>query len=66
MQLGVSMQALVLNRLNIDDLATVAGMHAHVTIDGDGNTVEPRYSEPLKCGHLVLMDVLLRYGLNSH
>ena len=30
------------------------------------NTVGPRYSEPLKCGHLVLTDVLLRYGLHSH
>ena len=28
-------------------------------------TVKPRYSEPLKCGHLVLMDLLLRYGLHS-
>ena len=29
-------------------------------------TVEPHYSEPLKCGHLVLTDVLLQYGLHSH
>ena len=28
-------------------------------------TVETRYSKPLKCGHLVLTDVLLRYGLHS-
>ena len=27
--------------------------------------MEPRYSEPLKCGHLVLTDVLLWYGLHS-
>ena len=30
------------------------------------DTVEPYYSEPLKCGHLILTDVLLRYGLHSH
>ena len=28
--------------------------------------VEPCYSKPLKCGHLILPDVLLRYGLHSH
>ena len=36
MQLGVSMQALVLNRLNIDDLATVAdqyGMHMSLLME---------------------------------
>ena len=26
----------------------------------------PHYSKPLKCGHLVLTDVLLQYGLHSH
>ena len=31
-----------------------------------GSIVEPRYSEPLKCGHLVLTDVLPQYGLHSH
>ena len=30
----------------------------------DHYTVETRYSKPLKCGHLVLMDVLLKYGLH--
>ena len=30
------------------------------------NTVEPHYSEPLKCGHVVLTDILLRYGLHFH
>ena len=29
-------------------------------------TVEPHYSEPLKCRHILLTDVLLQYGLQSH
>ena len=29
------------------------------------NTVEPCYSEPLKCSHLVSQDILVRYGLRN-
>ena len=28
--------------------------------------VELHYSEPLNCGHLVLTDILLRYGLHMY
>ena len=41
-------------------------MNYSTFIQNSVSTVEPHYSEPQKCGHLILTDVLLQYGLHSH